>query len=109
MKTEAIAICILSALFAFVPSLGNYAKEWVGGVEAVQDLYEYILLFSERLEPWIPNSSSERADVAGGEEGISATKQTSFEGKFSPRKLAHDDYTIGWVSALPKELTAAMA
>ena len=104
----AIVIAILALLFKFVPGLGNIAMELLSGnVTAIQHLFEVIInLLPKELEQWITIISNGKVDVAGGEESISGTKQTSFEGKFGPKKLAHDDYTIGWVSALP---TAAMA
>jgi len=46
-----------------------------------------------------------------GDEGSVSREQKrrAVGGNPQPTELAHDDYTIGWICALPKEQTAAMA
>jgi hypothetical protein len=38
-----------------------------------------------------------------------AAKRRKVEGKDGSNKLTYNDYTVGWVCALPKELIAATA
>jgi nucleoside phosphorylase len=57
-----------------------------------------------------PKMSKRKREIGGNEEPVSSkTNRRKVDGKSHSTELTHNDYTVGWVCALPKEQTAATA